>query len=57
MEFRFLKLEFGNQIWKFMRRYFGKFSGKFSKIPKVLEFGFSNALELEFSKKVLEPLL
>ena len=27
MEFEFLNLEFGNQIWKFMCSYFGKFFG------------------------------
>ena len=31
MYFGVLKLDFGNQIWKFMCRYFGKFSGNFSR--------------------------
>ena len=29
MDFEFLNLEFGNQIWKFMCSYFGKFFGNF----------------------------
>ena len=29
MYFQFLVLYFGNQIWKFMYIYFGKFSGNF----------------------------
>ena len=41
IDFWFLNLEFGNQIWKFMYSYFGKFSGQFSKISNFLEFGFS----------------
>ena len=49
MDFGFLKLELGNQIWKFMCSYFGKFSGQFSKIANFLEFGFSNELKMEFS--------
>ena len=49
MEFEFLNLEFGNQIWKFMCSYFGKFSGQFSKISNFLELGFSKELKLEFS--------
>ena len=31
MYFGFLKLDFGNQIWKFICSYFGKFSGNFSR--------------------------
>ena len=42
MKFGFLNLEFGNQIWKFICSYFGKFSGQFSEISNFLEFGFSN---------------
>ena len=42
MEFGFLNLEFGNQIWKFMCSYYDKFSGQFSKIANFLEFEFSN---------------
>ena len=48
MEFGFLNLEFGNQIWKFgkfMSSYFGKFSFKFSKISNFLEFAFFNELK------------
>ena len=32
MNFGFLNLEFGNQIWKFMWSYFGKCSGNFQKL-------------------------
>ena len=49
MEFGFLNLEFGNQIWKFICSYFGKFSGQFLKISNFLEFEFFNELKLEFS--------
>ena len=42
MDFGFLNLEFGNQIWKFMCSYYDKFSGQFSKIANFLEFEFSN---------------
>ena len=37
MYFGFLNLDFGNQIWKFMCRYFAKFSGHFP--PKFTFFG------------------
>ena len=45
MEFGFLNLEFGNQIWKFI---LANFSGQFSKISNFLEFGFSDEIKLEF---------
>ena len=45
----FWVLKFGDQIWIFMYSYFGKFSGHFSKISNLLDFGFSNELKLDFT--------
>ena len=46
--FRYLKSYFGNQIWKFMCRYFSKFSGLFFQNLIFSYFGFSFALKLYF---------
>ena len=48
---KILKLDFGNQIWKFMCTYFGKFSGNFPNILLFLDSGFSIESKLDFSKK------
>ena len=52
MYFGVLKLDFGNKIWKFMCRYFGKFSGNFFRYFTFLDSGFSIKLKLDFSKKI-----
>ena len=48
MYFKFLNLYFGNQIWKSMRRYFGKFCSNFQKFDLFLYFGFSFISKLYF---------
>ena len=47
MFFGVLELDFGNQIWKFLCRYFGIFSGNFSLF---LDSAFSIELKLDFSR-------